>query len=74
MKHGVEIIEEIGAATKAQEKHGSVMGEDATFEDGVIAALLWVIGSEGQTSLMVEYLREFEQANCFENAKEVVAA
>jgi len=73
MKHGLEIIEEIGAATKAQEKHGTVMCEDATFEEGVIAALLWVIGSEGQTSLMVEYLEEFEQANGFENTKEVAA-
>jgi len=73
MKHSLEIIEEIGAATKAQEKHGTVMCENATFEEGVIAALLWVIGSEGQTSLMVEYLKEFEQANCFENAKEVAA-
>jgi len=73
MKHSLEIFEEIGAAIKAQEKHGTVMCEDATFEEGVIAALLWVIGSEGQTSLMVESLREFEQANCFENAKEVAA-
>lgn len=60
MRHGIEIIEEIGAATKAQEKYGTVMCEDATFEDGVIAALLWVIGHEGQTTLMIEQLREFE--------------
>ncbi|OUR88302.1 hypothetical protein A9Q81_24260 [Gammaproteobacteria bacterium 42_54_T18] len=73
MRSSIEIIEEIGAATTAQDKHCTVMCEDATFEDGVIAALLWVIGSEGQTSLMVESLTEFEQANGFVNAKEVAA-
>jgi len=73
MRHGIEIIEEIGAATIAQEKHGTVMCEDATFEDGVIAALLWVTGSEGQATLMIDSLNEFEQANGFTDTKEVAA-
>lgn len=73
MRHSIEIIEEIGATTKAQEEHGSVMGEDATFEEGVLAALLWVIGSENQTSLMIRYLSEFEQANGFTKTAEEVA-
>jgi hypothetical protein len=63
MRHSLAIIEEIGAAIKSQDKYGTVMCEDATFEDGVIAALLWVIGSEGQQTLMIENLQEFEQAN-----------
>lgn len=73
MRHSLEIIEEIGAATKAQDKYGTVMCEDASFEDGVIAALLWVIGSEGQTTLMVESLNEFEQANTDIKESEVAA-
>jgi hypothetical protein len=73
MKHGLEIIEEIGAATKVQEKYGTVMSEDATFEECVIAALLWVIGSEGQTSLMGIYLTEHEQTNGFTDEKEAAA-
>ncbi len=60
MKSGLEILEEIGAAAKAQEKHGTVLAEDATFEEGVIAALMWVTEHPNQTSLMVEYLREYE--------------
>ena len=73
MKSNLDIIEEIGAATKAQENHGTVMCEDATFEDGVIAALLWVMGHEGQTSLMTEYLREFEHGDNAINTKQVAA-
>ena len=61
MRKGIEIIEEIGAATKALEKHGSVMCVDRNFEEGVIAALLWVTDHPEQTSLMVSYLEEFEQ-------------
>jgi len=71
MKHSLDIIKEIGATTKAQEKHGTVMCEDATFEDGVMAALLWVISSEGQASLMVQYLNEFEQATAVKSTKKV---
>ncbi len=61
MRKGIEIIEEIGAATKALENHGTVMCIDSNFEQGVIAALLWVTDHPGQTSLMVSYLDEFEQ-------------
>ena len=63
MRNPEEIYEELGAATLAQERHHSVMGEDSTFEDGVVSALLWVMCSPGQTSLMKGYLQEFEKAN-----------
>ncbi|NQY63957.1 MAG: hypothetical protein HRT38_09540 [Alteromonadaceae bacterium] len=60
MRKGIEILEEIGAATKAIEKHATVMCSGSTFEEGVIAALLWVTNHPQQTSLMVSYLEEYE--------------
>jgi len=60
MKNGIDILEEIGAATKVQETHGTLMTGDATFEDGVIAALMWVMEHPQQSTLIVNELLEHE--------------
>lgn len=61
MRNGNEILKELGAAELAISEHATLF-PDSTFEDGVIAALLWVIKSEGQTALMVAELAEFNES------------